>query len=264
MKKKYEMAVLIPVFNNQAGLLSSLESLRGQIDFEHVFVVDDGSNPPVDISANYPVKLIKLEKNQGIVGALNTGLSAILKESHYEYVARLDAGDICHHKRLDIQLSFMESNLDVGVVGSYVRFLDKKGHLSFIFKPPLTDIDIKKVMYFNSAFCHPAVMMRIDAIKSQGVYDVKYQYAEDYELFQRILKKYKGANIPNVLLDYEMDPNGISLTKRKIVLMRRWEIQLKYFNSKSIFAWLGLLQTFFLRYFPNRLIITIKKLRRKN
>ena len=41
MNKK-SLAVLIPVFNNQEGLLSSLDSLRGQIDFEHVFNVDDG------------------------------------------------------------------------------------------------------------------------------------------------------------------------------------------------------------------------------
>lgn len=264
MKNPSKVAILLPVFNNQEGLLSSLESLRGQIDFEHIFVVDDGSNPPMDISANYPVKLIKLERNQGIVCALNTGLSAILKESHYEYIARLDAGDICHPQRLYLQLSFMENNLDVGVVGSYVRFVDKQSQLLFMFTPPLTDIAIRKAMYFNSAFCHPSVMMRVEALENQGFYDAKYQYAEDYELFQRILKKYKGANLPNILLDYEIDPHGISLTKRKIVLMRRWEIQLKYLNSNSIFSWLGLLQTFFLRYFPNKLIITIKKLRRKN
>lgn len=261
MKSQSELAVLIPVFNNQEGLLNSLNSLRDQIDFEHVFVVDDGSKPPIDISTYHSVKLIKLEKNQGIVGALNFGLSVIINENNYNYIARLDAGDICKPDRLLKQFSFMEGHLEVGIVGSYVRFINKQGHLFFTFRPPLTDIAIRKAMYFNSAFCHPSVMMRVDALKSQGFYDPKYQYAEDYELFQRILKKYKGANIPDILLDYEVDPTGISLTKRKIVLMKRWEIQLKYFKSRSILAWLGLLQTFFLRYFPNKLILAIKKLK---
>ena len=62
MNKK-SLAVLIPVFNNQEGLLSSLDSLRGQIDFEHVFIVDDGSNPPIAISTSYPARLINSYKH---------------------------------------------------------------------------------------------------------------------------------------------------------------------------------------------------------
>lgn len=257
------LAVFIPVFNNREGLLSSLNSLQGQIPFEHIFVVDDGSDVPVTLPDTYCINLLRLPKNEGIVAARNAGLKMILN-ANYQFIALLDAGDICLPTRLEKQLNFLLSNKDVAIVGSAVSFTDMQGKHLFFFKPPLLDNDIKRAMFFNCQFCNPSVMMRMNALKDVGEYDPNFQYVEDYEIFRRVLKKYKGANLSDVLLNYEINPEGISLTRRKIILMKRLEVQLKYFNSSSVWAWLGLLQTFFLRYFPNKLIINIKKLRGKS
>lgn len=262
MNKK-SIAVLIPVFNNQEGLLSSLESLRKQIDFEHIFVVDDGSNPPIDISTNYPVRLIKLEKNQGIVGALNTGLSAILKENDYEYIARLDAGDICHPQRLELQQNYLLNNPLVGVLGTFVNFVSQSGEVKFKLEPPTSDANIRKSMFLNCVICHPTVMMRVEAIKSVGLYDKNFLYAEDYELFRRIMTRYQAANLPIHLVNSEINENGISISKRNLLLKSRMNVQCKYFEKKSIMAWYGVVQTLILSMVSNKLLLWLKQKRGK-
>ena len=254
------LAVFIPVFNNREGLLSSLNSLQGQIPFEHIFVVDDGSDVPVTLPDTYCINLLRLPKNEGIVAARNAGLKMILN-ANYQFIALLDAGDICLPTRLEKQLNFLLSNKDVAIVGSAVSFTDMQGKHLFFFKPPLLDNDIKRAMFFNCQFCNPSVMMRMNALNDVGGYNPDFQYAEDYEIFRRILSKYKGANLSDVLLNYEINPEGISLSKRKQLLDARMRVQLRYFEYQSFGAWLGVAQTLILSLIPNQLLIMIKRLK---
>jgi glycosyltransferase involved in cell wall biosynthesis len=48
---------------------------------------------------------------------LNEGL----KLAQGKYIARMDADDIAHPKRLQLQYEFLESNPKVIVCGSYIR-----------------------------------------------------------------------------------------------------------------------------------------------
>lgn len=257
-----KLAILMPVYNNQAGLLQSLDSLRGQVDWGGVFVVDDGSNPRMCVPEDCPVRLVRLDNNQGIVGALNQGLE-LIQQQGYDYVARLDAGDVCAADRLPKQVEYLNKNPSVAVVGSYVQFVDMSGQPFFDYCPPVDDQHIRRAMRFNSAFCHPAVMMRVSALQHVGGYRQEYQYAEDYDLFFRLLKHYKGHNIPECLLVYEVNSGGISLSKRKLLLDRRYAVQKYHFDAKSVWAWLGILQTVVLRLVPNQWLLQIKKMKGK-
>ena len=59
---------------------------------------------------------------------------------------------------------------------------------------------------------------------------------EDYEFFFRISKKFRVSNIDEVLIKKEINPNSISLSKRKVQLKSRLRIQLNYFNPLLIKA----------------------------
>lgn len=255
-----DIAVFIPVYNNQQGLIKSLESLRGQIAFEHVFVVDDGSQPPIVIPQDYPLNLVRLPNNQGVVFARNTGLQIII-DSKYQFIALLDAGDICLAFRLQKQKDFLNCHKSVAVVGGAVSFVNMNGSHLFYFRPPLHDRDIRRMMYVNCPFANPSVMIRISALIDVGGYKPEFQYAEDYEIFMRILSKYGGANLEDVVLKYEINPNGISLSKRKKLLKVRWKVQCAYFKFWSFWAWFGILKTFFLMMIPNQWVLWIKRLK---
>lgn len=252
-----KVAVLIPVYNGQEALLASLRSLSPEIEARHVFVVDDGSIPAITAPDDYAVRLIRLPQNQGIVAALNAGLECIVREG-YDFVARLDAGDLNCAGRLAQQTRSMSERPALALLGTWTRFVDVGGSPLFDYCPPSAPADIRPAMHINSAFCHPAVMMRVDALQRVGFYDPAYETAEDYELFMRLMQQYEVANLAQVLVLTEANPNGISRSRRDRQLRQRLRIQLRYFDAAVASSYVGLARTLAMMVIPGRLIERIK------
>ena len=74
-EQELDFCLLIPCHNNRTGLIHSLSSVKYPPNRFLVLVVDDGSAEPInekEISGQLPVKVLRLERNQGITNALNT------------------------------------------------------------------------------------------------------------------------------------------------------------------------------------------------
>ncbi|MBM5574035.1 hypothetical protein GKO28_06600 [Deefgea sp. CFH1-16] len=65
------------------------------------------------------------------------------------------------------------------------------------------------------------------------------------------------ANLPDVLIKYELDPNGISLGKRNTQLKSRLKLQRKYFDGSAA-AMAGIARTLALLAMPYALAFKIK------
>lgn len=68
-------------------------------------------------------------------------------------------------------------------------------------------------------------MFRTVIIEDIGVYHTDFPAAEDYEFFFRIMNKYEVSNLDEVLICKEINPNSISLSRRKRQLYSRIKIQ---------------------------------------
>ena len=87
-------AILSPYYNYPTGLARTLGSLAHEREDFTVYLVDDGNTPALEITGTYPfpIRIVQLEKNSGIVAALNAGLKEILS-GNFDFIARIDAGD---------------------------------------------------------------------------------------------------------------------------------------------------------------------------
>ena len=229
-----------------------------------VIIVDDGSTKKPDeslLKSKFPkinnIKVILNKKNEGIDYALNKGL-AYIKKRKYKYVARLDCGDLAYPHRFKLQKEFLENNKDIFLVGSWVRFISPHGKTLFIFRPPTKHEDIKKRMFINNMFIHPSVMFRTAIIDIVGYYPTNYKNAEDYAFFFKIAKTLKVANIPEILLDYEVNPQGLSISKRKQQLKSRLKVIVDNFDF-SIYATYGILRNLLIYFLPYSFIEPLKK-----
>jgi glycosyltransferase involved in cell wall biosynthesis len=85
---KYDISVVVPVYNGEKYIKRCLESLLDQsIKPREIVVVDDGSEDnSVKIASTFPVKIIRHRRNEGLATARNTGL----KEVKTELVAFID------------------------------------------------------------------------------------------------------------------------------------------------------------------------------
>ncbi len=260
-----KIAVLIPHYNNSKGLIKSLESI-GVFEKLDVVVVDDGSKIEQlsedllneSFKAGGKVKVIFLENNKGVSIACNIGLEYIIKKK-YKYTARLDAGDLCVNNRFQKQLAFLEKNPSIKLVGSSILANDTSGNYLYKVKYPTEHQEIKKRMYLNAMFINPTIFFETEILKKIGMYPTNYDAAEDYAFFFNIIKEFKTANIIEPLVTIEINPVGISISKRKIQVKSRIRLIFEnfYFGFWPIY---GLIRNIILYIIPNSIILRIKKI----
>lgn len=257
------IAVLIPVFNQSAAVIRTLNSVDSQQADMEFFVVDDGSVPALEITTadfQHPIHVIRLDQNQGCTVARNRALAEIGK-AKFDYVALQDAGDTDIGERMRRQAEFLDENPDVAVVGAWAQYVNLEGQPLYVHKAPVSHAEILQRMPFVSAFAHPASMIRLESLMAVGGYDEAYPIASDYELFFRLTKNYSAANLPEVMIKKEDNPESISLGKRRASLLYRLKAQRQHFRVTSLRAYLGLFWTFGLLLLPYSAVVAAKRRR---
>jgi glycosyltransferase involved in cell wall biosynthesis len=257
-RDRLRLAVLMPVFNDHVGLERSLASLaEDDSDFD-VFIVDDGSNPPLQIPPDLPyeVQLIRQEPNQGITAALNAGLKQIA-EGEYEYVARLDAGDLSLPGRFAAQMGFLDAHPGHAAVGTAARYVNTERGRLFDFHPPVDHDALLRFYRYRSGIVHPSAMIRVSALLDCGFYGDNFPGGEDYDLFMRLSKAYKLANLSATLVEKEIRPGSIT-SRRLSTRISRINLLLYYFDPWSIHSYLGIAYNMLMMFAPLALVLRAK------
>ena len=254
------LAVLIPVFNDHEGLKRSLASLAQENTRFDVFVVDDGSQPPIAIPSDLPYKvhLLRQEPNRGITAALNAGLAQIA-QGGYQYVARLDACDLSLPGRFAAQLAFLDSHPEHAVVGTATRRVDTQGNLLFLTRSPREHDSIMRFLRYRACITHASAMMRMQALRTVGFYREQFPGGEDYDLFLRIGKSYKLACLDQVFLVVEVSKHSITSNRQKL-LIRRIGILKEHFAPWSVHAYLGIAANVLFLMAPRPLVLKLRQL----
>ncbi|NQZ13715.1 MAG: glycosyltransferase [Alphaproteobacteria bacterium] len=237
---------LICVFNDQQGLDTTLASVFEDEPLADILVVDDGSMPAMKLPKapeGFRLLHLPLEKNLGLIGALNSGLKFII-EKDYIYTARLDAGDTVNKGRLRAQHEFLEVHPSIGILGTDVQAFDSNnGQKLFRFNNPSKPKAVSRLLKIKNCLAHPSVMIRTQAFSISGPYDPSFKYAEDYEMWRRIEKFFGAANLPDIYVNKEISPHQMTAINRKGSILSRLRAQLKYFKPFNIWCWIGVMRS---------------------
>lgn len=208
------VSVLLSVYNDEAFVREAVESIRRQTfeDWELV-VVDDGSTDDtpaiLDEQADEDerVRVLRNEANRGLTRSLNKGLEAC----RGRHVARQDADDRSYPTRLERQVAFLEAHDDVGLLGTGYHRVDEDGEVFQRNRHPTDHAGIRWQLLFHNAFCHTSVLLRrthLDRLDSW--YDETLPYSQDYELWTRMAKRTRCANLPTALVAHRTHSAAIS------------------------------------------------------
>lgn len=152
-----------------------------------------------------------LEKNSGLVVALNTGLKYVTSD----FVARMDSDDLSSPDRFEKQMKFMESNLDIDVSsGSLQEFSESNPCISVRRYPK---DNIRKYIAKASPLAHAASIMKMKIFREGGLrYDKKYPLNEDIALWFDVLRNgYVMSNIDDII--YYVRSDGGMMQRRSRV-----------------------------------------------
>jgi glycosyltransferase involved in cell wall biosynthesis len=208
------VSVVMAVYNGERYLREAVDSILGQTfqDFEFI-IVEDGSADatPAILDGYTDPRLVRL-RNQGNLG-LTRSLNRGLATARGEYIARMDADDVSLPERLECQVAYLEAHPGVGLVAAGFIFMDQAGGDKLVSWPHTDQQRLREALIQENRFCHGVVMLRRACVESVGGYREVFRYAQDYDLWLRILERYEVACLDKLLYRYRVGPNNISVTR---------------------------------------------------
>jgi len=222
-----QISVLIPNYNTKSiyikECLNSIQDQEGRFSIDLVWI-DDGSLPMNKIivkkmldnliseTRNITLSYHENDGNKGLGYTLNKG---VLLCKH-EIIMRMDADDIMINDRLAKQFTLLAQNESIMICGTQMECFNETGTLSKTNLPNITWEDyVKNPKHW--IISHPSVCFRKSAVLKVGNYDPSItQMYEDFDLWLRMLKKYKKIyNIGEILLKYRMHENQVTMLNKE-------------------------------------------------
>ena len=215
------ISIVIPLYNKAASIAKTLESVLSQSyqDFEIIVVDDgstDGSSRVVDdfCATEHRMRLIK-KSNGGVCSARNIGICA----AKGDLIALLDADDIWDKDYLAEQMRMISDFPDCHMWGiNYGETVDGKmirevptglpkgfrGMVEDYFQIPGRVSDL---------FCSSSVLVRKSTFDQVGLFDERIKYAEDSDMWFRIIARFPVAFYDRYMVFYRFDAENRAQTK---------------------------------------------------
>jgi glycosyltransferase involved in cell wall biosynthesis len=227
-----KISVVMPAYNAQDFIVDAIQSILRQTftDFEFIIINDGSRDKTSEIVKSFSdprIIFIDNKKHTGLVAVLNQGFDI----ARGQYIARMDSDDISLAQRFEKQISFMDKNTDVGVLGTWVETF---GDNDIICDYPseITETDV----IANFIVAHPSVMIRKSVLdKYHFRYDPNFEACEDFELFARMFEITKICNLQEILVRYYKHKKSVCSMQRRLQIRNTKRVQkiiLKRINSK--------------------------------
>jgi glycosyltransferase involved in cell wall biosynthesis len=207
------------VHNNAQFLREAVISLLLQTysDFELIAVDDASSDDSLMILRSFDdarIRIISHDTNMGVAAARN----AALLVARGEFVAIMDADDVCLPTRLAMQVAFLEANPLVGLIGCGVYDnIDGSGAVLYTSYLPEDNETIQRTLIGRWCFLHPSIMFRRELYELVGGYRTEFDAAEDHDFILRILEHCQAHNLCEHLIKYRLNPRGLSVVYHQYI-----------------------------------------------
>lgn len=245
------IAVLLPVYkkDNPVNFVKSLNSVLNQTytDVRILVGVDglvEGALAETLAGlADERIKVIYFKENRGLACVLND-LIAEVRQLGCQWLARMDADDICLPTRFQAQYDFLQQHPEVDVVGGAIEEIDgedlKNGKQV---QYPLNHEECRKFFRYRDPLAHPATFFRMRYFDKTKGYRPEYRKNQDTMLwYDGFLNGCVFANLPETVLyfrvstDFYSRRNGWKRAKQMLMDRMKMNKVLKYDFSANLFA----------------------------
>lgn len=193
------VSVIIPTYNREKLISETVQSVLDQTfsDFE-LIIIDDGSTDGTeDVVNSFLDDRIKYiyQTNSGRSHARNHALNM----ARGRYITFLDSDDLYLPDKLQLQVDFLDTHPEFGMVYASAYCMDEAGELlSDSYKATVSGQIYKDIaFYVPVTITLPTVMARREVFDKVGGFDEKMDRFEDTDMWRRIAKEFLVGAIPN-------------------------------------------------------------------
>jgi len=214
------VSVLLPVHDAGEVLREAVESVLAQtLEELEVVAVDDGStdaSPAIlaELAASDPRVRVRRRPHGGIVAALETARAL----ARGRYLARMDADDLAHPRRLEAQVALLEEDPRVALCGTLVAYFPEEavrdgGRRYEAWVNGLrSHEEMVRDLFVECPVPHPTFLLPAAVLEAVGGYRDR-GWPEDYDLVLRIWAAGgRLAKVEEVLLWWREGPDRLSRT----------------------------------------------------
>jgi glycosyltransferase involved in cell wall biosynthesis len=182
-----KISIITVVKNGQEHIENNILSLLGQTykNYEHIIIDGGSTDDTKKIINKYSLKISKVlhEPDHGLYDAMNKGINL----SSGEIIGILNSDDFFYPNALEIVSSYFKKNSEIDFLFGSVN---KYNQIYSGYYP--------RKLYWTFGFYSSHSVGFFIKRKSQlevGLYNIKYKYSADYDLFYRMIinKKMKGC-----------------------------------------------------------------------
>jgi acetyltransferase-like isoleucine patch superfamily enzyme/glycosyltransferase involved in cell wall biosynthesis len=194
------VSVIIPAFNCGPWIKQAVESVLAQtVKPAEIIVVDDGSTDDTrQRLAAYGNRIrCEFQENQGVAAARNRGIAL----SSGALVAFLDADDVWHPRKLEVQLRALRNHPDIALLGTGVYACSEAAPPEIDASATPRAIPWEKLVVRNQ-ITTSTVMVRRTILDEVGQFDARLRGPEDLDLWLRVAERATVANVDAPLVGY--------------------------------------------------------------
>ena len=242
-----KIAVLLPVYKKDkpAYLSIAIDSILGQT-YSNICLfigVDGYINKELEMcllkyEALEKVCITRFLENRGLAVVLND-LITLCRREGFDYIARMDADDICLSNRFEKQIIYMNNHKNIDICGGHIEEMDENKKSIGVIRYPLSHDEMKCFFGKRNPLAHMSVIFRKSYFHKAGLYPVDTDKDEDTIFWLNgFLSGCKFANIDEVLVrvrvnkDFYLRRNGLSKSlsdlKNRCLVIRK--LNLSYVN----------------------------------
>jgi glycosyltransferase involved in cell wall biosynthesis len=202
------ISVILNTYNSAKYIDSCVNSILLQTykDFELIILdcSDDDTFVKLCGYKDTRIRIRRIETRISLAKARNISIS----EARGNYIALMDADDICLPNRLEVQLEHIES-VKADICGSWYYELNSNTGQIKKHRTPTHDSDIKALLTVYNPICNPTSFFK-KSILRQVPYREDFLYAEDSEMWAELALRSTFTIAPQYLIYYRVHDTQLS------------------------------------------------------
>jgi glycosyltransferase involved in cell wall biosynthesis len=230
------ISAVVPCRNGRKFLDDFIPNLIATLspDDEVIFIDDHSTDDSYSkvhrlISGDYRFRIVRNPSAQGLVGALNFGIS----EASNNWIARFDVDDVYSDKRLLLQRSHLDH--DVSAIFSDYQFVNTAGQSLGVIPSAIFEDTVELSILGGSRTPHSGAIFNREAFFEAGGYRDSDYLAEDLGLWLRLSHFGKMISIPEITLSYRLHAGSVTSMNRVDSFKQRENLLNQYgLNRKKV------------------------------